>query len=215
MFPDLRALYNTATELKEWGKVDGLMDGGKADNPNETVPMGFVFMGQFIDHEITLDVTPRLDRVNDPNATENFRTPALDLDNIYGRNPEVNNFLYKDGTYLLSGKDGTGYAGQSAGLSENDLVRNLEGTAIIGDPRNDENRIVSQLQPAFINFHNEVTAHLKNQGVDEELFEKANESVRWHYHWMLINEFLHLMIGKPLTDKILREGRQFYQLYHS
>ena len=50
-----------------------------------TIPAGFTYLGQFIDHDITFDPTPfELQRVNDPDALVNFRTPRLDLDSLYG-----------------------------------------------------------------------------------------------------------------------------------
>ena len=222
IFSNLNSNYNLPNELVSLGKKGGPMDGGTSRNPLSTIPMGMVFFGQFIDHDITLDTTSALDRVNDPNATENFRTPALDLDNIYGSGPEANAFLYKNGLYILTGKDGTGLTNQNSNHRNNDLVRNSEGTAIIGDPRNDENRVISQIQLAMINFHNKVVDHyisednissndLRNPSIRKELFEKAKESVTWHYQWIVINEFLPLIVGKPILKNILGEGRKFYK----
>jgi len=213
LFPNLPALYTKPSELKKLGAQGGPMDGGKARNDSQTIPMGMVFLGQFIDHDITLDTTSRLDKVNDPNAIFNFRTPALDLDNVYGLGPEATNFLFKDGVSLLTGKDGTALASQAQNHSDNDLARTSSGTAIIGDPRNDENRVISQMQLAFVNFHNHVVAHL--QAADPNLkhgalYEKANEEVRWHYHWMVLNEFLPIMIGAPLVQEIMSEGRKLF-----
>lgn len=221
IFSTLSSNYNHPNELVALGKKNGPMDGGKSRNPSTTIPMGMVFFGQFIDHDITLDTTSALDRVNDPDATANFRTPALDLDNIYGAGPEANAFLYKNGLYLLTGEDGTALTNQSQNHRKNDLVRNSEGTAIIGDPRNDENRVIAQIQLAIINFHNKVVEHyisednisskdLRNPSIKKELFEKSKESVIWHYQWIVINEFLPLIVGKPILSKILGEGRQFY-----
>ena len=45
--------------------------------------------------------------------------------------------------------------------ADDDLVRNKNGRAIIGDKRNDENTIVSQLQLTFLKFHNEVMTDQK------------------------------------------------------
>jgi hypothetical protein len=39
---------------------------------------------------------------------------------------------------------------------EPDLQRNSDGVALIGDPRNDENIIVGQLQLTWLRFHNKV-----------------------------------------------------------
>ena len=41
-------------------------------------------------------------------------------------------------------------------VGRSDLPRNSQGRALIGDPRNDENLIVSQLEATFIKFHNRI-----------------------------------------------------------
>ncbi|MGI9490865.1 MAG: peroxidase family protein, partial [Geminicoccaceae bacterium] len=61
------------------------------DNPN--IPAGYTYLGQFIDHDITFDPTSSLMRQNDPNGLLNFRTPRLDLDNVYGRGPAEQPYL--------------------------------------------------------------------------------------------------------------------------
>ena len=48
---------------------------------------GFTFIGQFIDHDITLDNTPLEQQQADPDAKVNFRTPRYDLDSVYGGGP--------------------------------------------------------------------------------------------------------------------------------
>lgn len=219
LFPQLNGNFTPVSDLKSLGKKSGPMDGGQGRNRSNTIPMGFVFFGQFIDHDITLDTTSSLDRVNSPEATQNFRTPSLDLDCIYGAGPEASNYLYKDGMRLLTGADGTALASQTTVHRDNDLVRTSQGTAIIGDPRNDENRIISQIQLAFIRFHNHVVDHIiqeKNLSAAEvrrassQIFEEARHLVVWHYHWIIINEFLPIMVGKPLVNKIMGQGRQYY-----
>ncbi len=225
LFPELSALYTPPPELSKLGALGGPMDGANDDNNKPiaaTIPMGFVFLGQFIDHDITLDTTSQLDRVNDASATQNFRTPALDLDCVYGAGPEANAFLYRDGLYLLTGKDGTGAPGQVTAHSDDDLVRNADGTAIIGDPRNDENRIISQMQLAFIRFHNSVVDHIvdeQNVGptklqndpdLRKEIFEEARQLTTWHYQWVVLHEFLPIMVGQSTVSRILSEGRKFY-----
>lgn len=41
------------------------------------IPSGYVYFGQFVDHDITLDVTPLSSADVDPNRLQNFRTPRL------------------------------------------------------------------------------------------------------------------------------------------
>ena len=43
------------------------------------------------------------------------------------------------------------------------LPRGPNGRALIGDPRNDENRIVAQLHAIFLRFHNQVADHLGDE----------------------------------------------------
>jgi hypothetical protein len=76
MLPTLQPRPPAGLALAEkLGLPGGLMDGGetthKQDSP--TMDAGFTFFGQFIDHNITLDVTSMLGRQIDPDAIQNFR----------------------------------------------------------------------------------------------------------------------------------------------
>ncbi|MDP1849187.1 MAG: heme peroxidase family protein [Solirubrobacteraceae bacterium] len=171
--------------------------------PNDTIPAGFTYLGQFVDHDITFDPTSKLDGDNDPLALVNFRTPRFDLDSVYGSGPDDQPFLYEwtnrddRGVKLLVGGD--------AALA--DLPRNAQGLALIGDARNDENLIVSQLHLLFIRFHNAVADHIRDtqrlQGA--ALFERARQVVRWHYQWIVTHDFLRRVAG-PLAGEVLRDG---------
>jgi hypothetical protein len=150
MFPHLPANHVPADLLAEIGGAGGPMDGGTGSDTTTTVPVGHVIFGQFVDHDITLDVTTSLARTVDGDVP-NVRTPTLDLDCIYGDGPEAHRYLHRDdGARLLTGADQPGATIEQ----RNDLLRTPNGRAIIGDFRNDENRIISQLQLGMINFHN-------------------------------------------------------------
>jgi hypothetical protein len=45
------------------------------------------FVGQFIDHDLRLDATSPLAAPTRPEATVNRRSPAFDLDSVYGSGP--------------------------------------------------------------------------------------------------------------------------------
>lgn len=210
----LPPLFTAADDLKKIGALGGPMDGGVNANRTATVPVGFVFFGQLVDHDITLDVVSSLDQSANLSNTSNARTPTLDLDCIYGSGPEPHPYLYHgNGIYkgikLLTGEDGTA-SSQSAQLAMNDLCRSAGETAIIGDPRNDENRIVSQIQLGVIRFHNKVVDHLSVGLKGKELFEEARKLVTWHYQWVVIHDYLVAICGKAPVSRILGQGRDFY-----
>lgn len=204
LFPGLRifAPDNPAVReaLLKLGEVGGLMDGmdppPNPKNPdNTTIPAGFTFFGQFVDHDLTFDPTSILERQNDPEGIENFRTPALELDNVYGSGPRVSRHLYDindPAKFLLEKLDGPN--------SQDDMPRNSQQTALIADPRNDENTIVSQLHVALLKFHNAVVdlVRKKNGGMADpfRVFERAQRIVRWHYQWIIVKEFLPKIVGQ-------------------
>lgn len=220
----LAPLYNNPLELAKLGAKGGPMDGGATPQFTAAVPLGMVFLGQFIDHDITLDVSSNFTSINNPTNVENVRTASLDLDCVFGGGPEDEPFLYDKpsparGLYLLTGKSnnnqGTGIA-----LEKHDLPRTGTGTAIIGDPRNDENRVLSQLQLAFIRFYNALYLDLKTkyEGLGmaksaSEIYGEARLLTTWHYQWVVVNEFLPLLCGREIVNKILGNGRQFYKPY--
>src|SRR3546814_11773971 len=43
---------------------------------NDNIPAGFTYLGQFVDHDITLNLTSLSDKKRDPLGMENFRPPA-------------------------------------------------------------------------------------------------------------------------------------------
>src|SRR5882672_118606 len=141
--------------------------GGNNANPLR-ITSGYTYLGQFIDHDLTFDPISSLTTQIDPDALLDFRTPRFDLDCVYGDGPDDQPYLYDpDGEKLTEGVGG-------------DVLR-LGGRAVIGDPRNDENRIVVQLQHDFIRFHNRVLDVLHRQGIADDRFKKAQQIVRWTY----------------------------------
>ncbi|MFL6293195.1 MAG: peroxidase family protein [Thermoanaerobaculia bacterium] len=177
--PDLSALAAFMFE------TEAQADEAALDNPD--IPAGFTYFGQFVDHDITFDPNSKLQRDNDPDALRNFRTPRYDLDSLYADGPDNNPYLYdSDGLHLLVGKNAAG---------EDDLPRNNANPkrALIGDPRNDENAIVSQLHLAFIKFHNKVVDALPPGRPDR--FDEARRIVRWHYQWVVVHDFLQKILG--------------------
>jgi hypothetical protein len=254
MFPDLppfaKVNDTVRAALREVGKKGGIMDaldslaagpialitdpkvngnptgtnpyGTNPDNP--TMTAGSTFVGQFTDHDITFDQTSRLGVSQNPLTSPNARTPALDLDSVFGGGPGIRPDLYVSNPDRSVGpqlKIGSG------GVHE-DVPRtaNGDGTydAILGDPRNDENMLIAGLHCAHILFYNRVLSDLGSidpspypvaQGADlsnaHDQFLIARQITLWHYQWLLINEHLPQIAGQAMVSDVLTNGNKFYK----
>jgi Animal haem peroxidase len=193
--------------------ADSMTQTGVIDNPN--IPAGFTYLGQFVDHDITFDTSSSLQRMNDPEGLVNFRTPRFDLDSLYGRGPVENPFLYDqadpDGVKLLVGRVINNEGEREE--NQHDLPRNdfrdptgPQQSALIGDPRNDENTFVSQLHLLFIKFHNKVVDRVRSDRPrlkGDNLFKEVQRIVRWHYQWVVIFDFLARTVPEGMLDRLL------------
>ncbi len=188
------------------------------DNPNMTA--GVTFFGQFLDHDMTLALKAPINEPTDPRRTTNFRSAELDLDSLYGEGPDKSPELYdtSSGSIKFKVEEIPGSAAVSrGGKARFDLPRDGSNNAIIGDSRNDENIIISQFHLAMLMFHNAVTDQVRKDPAfatrsAKDVFTEAQRQVRWHYQWIIVNEFLPLTIGQDRVNEILRQGPRFYNL---
>lgn len=222
---DVSALEDLADRMIN-NPPDSISDGPDPEE-NLFLPAGYTYLGQFIDHDLTLDTTSTLDIANDlknpakpANDPSNLRSPRFDLDCVYGNGPG-------DQPYLYVQKDAESPAGPlfkdaSMVLDGDDLPRGKNGRALIGDKRNDENSIVNQVQQAFIKFHNQVVRHLVEGGAAERgsaLFARARNQVRWAYQTVITDDFLpriveHRTLNGFLDDRASQPDRsKGYKLY--
>lgn len=239
MFPDLPARQATGLPLAEqFGLPGGTLDGGQTsdarDNPE--LPAGFTFLGQFIDHNITLDAQSMLGQAADVAALTDFRPPRLDLANLYGSGPVVQPYLFDPASHqtrLALSADGA------------DLARTDAQIALIGDPRNDENLLLAQTHLALIKFHNAIVdalaagkitdalgRELAPQPPDEPpseqpgvpldqlldvdnyydtLLASAQQLVRWHYQWIIVHEYLPLVCDPAVVADVEQHGPRFFR----
>jgi hypothetical protein len=192
------------------------------ENPNLNLTSGFTFLGQFVDHDITFDTTELSKQQSDPDATTNFRTPRYDLDSIYGLGPNLNpqlydpsdrdKFLIRSDTYSkITGilKIGDNFVDSTWDVKPDtvyDVPRESDGTAIIGDRRNDQTLIILQLHLAFQMFHNKLVDLMRKNGIPRSaVFESARRLARWHYQWIVTHQFLPAIVGQTLSDSVYKE----------
>ncbi|WFU73968.1 heme peroxidase family protein [Bradyrhizobium sp. CB2312] len=178
-------------------KMIGSFDAPKnpPDAEESGIPALYTYFGQFVDHDITFDPVSSLTKQQDPDGLVDFRTPSFDLDNLYGRGPNDQPYMY-DGIKFLLGEKLTG-----AGVPDaNDLPR-FKGRALIGDPRNDENSIVSQFQGLMLRFHNRMV-----DDNDSLSFEEVQQRVRFHYQYVVLNDFLPRIVHADVLNALKTAG---------
>ncbi|MGK5114905.1 MULTISPECIES: peroxidase family protein [unclassified Geodermatophilus] len=196
LFPQLPA-YAPADGLLRWLAED--MNDGKAplsdvkdsdlafDNPG--IPAGYIYFGQFVDHDMTLDKTPLTQRLQDPLAMVNYDSPRFDLGSVYGKGISGSPELYDPAR--------PGYLKVNPHDDIVDLPRDEVGAAYLGDPRNDENLIVAQLHTVFIRLHNK----LMDQG---NSFAQARKLCRWHFQWLIVNDYLPRIVGQDVVNSLIK-----------
>jgi hypothetical protein len=227
MFGDLQKdpanLLLEAPRTNERLKRLGREMGDPGDPADSRVPAIYTYFGQFIDHDITLEETSltleelvardmvplTLDRIRQD--LKNTRVATLELDSLYGpanhpvphARPDRNKLLIGHVTRLKGLRQLPELRVRLKG-DDNDLPRRgrnadpkLDREARIGDPRNDENLIVSQLHVAFIKAHNA----LVDKGND---FATARRLLRQHYQHLVIHDFLKRVADPAIVDGVLQ-----------
>jgi Animal haem peroxidase len=178
-----------------------------------TPRVGFTYFGQFVGHDLTHDPTPLAGPYVDPEMTPNFRTPFLNLEQIYGGGPASSPHLYEGEQGMEVFKIGT-----TLGDGYRRDLPIESGEVLVADNRNLDNLILRQLHVVFLKFHNEAVKQLsasslmlrgcssRNSGT---VFERAQRLVRWHYQWIVRHDFL----PRILHYGILQRGTNLYEEY--
>lgn len=216
MFPHLPGLGLDVRIDLALGAAGGRMDASAVDpsvpassrpdvSDNPRIPAGWAFFGQILAHDVTHDRSPLRGR-EEVRGLRNHRTPRLDLEAVYGTGPVGQPYLYErnDGDKLLLGLNDLGDA--------DDLPRNSEGIALVGDARDDTYLFISQLHLALLKLHNLLVDQVRAAGTaPSNVFAEAQRLTRWHYQWIILHEYLPLTVGDALVDELVHEGTRVYQ----
>ena len=84
------------------GDFDAPKDSPDAEESG--IPALYTYFGQFVDHDITFDPVSSLTKQQDPDGLVDFRTPSFDLDNVYGRGPGDQPYMYDSTASSCSAK---------------------------------------------------------------------------------------------------------------
>jgi hypothetical protein len=180
------------------------------------VPAGYTYLGQFIDHDLTMDRTAVMLGENvSPTDLLQGRSPRLDLDSLYGAgpaSPRSARFFEADGLHLRIGD--TLEAPPDGPKAGHDLPRVGKGPtrraklrALVPDPRNDENLIVAQTHVAMIRFHNRVADAVPASVPDAQRFAHARKQVTMHYQWLIRHDYLPRLCRPAVLDDVFTHGR--------
>lgn len=170
-----------------------------ADSENNQDPemtSVYTYMGQFIDHDLTLDTLPQPSSPVDPTTLRNARTFRFDLDSVYGGGPQVSPKLYNGERFKIQDPNPNGVV---------DLPRNADGSAILVEARNDENEILSQIHTAWLRLHN----RLVDSGMS---FDQAHALVIRAYQALVLREVLPHFVGDDVAQATEdNELQRFYK----
>ena len=185
-----------------------------------TIPAGYTYLGQFIDHDLTMDKTLVMlgDQVSPADLLQG-RSPTLDLDSLYGAGPTdpVSAEFYADDRHLVIGKTvrtppdraRVGFDLARVGTKEKGPQRRR---ALIPDHRNDENLAVAQTHLAMIRFHNRVVDTLDADVPPAARFDRARRLVTLHYQWMIRTDYLRRICDRAVVDDVFTAGRKVFEV---
>ncbi len=213
MFDALNAFEPTDEQLISLGMSMHI----DANDKPSTLPAGYTFLGQFIDHDMARDPQGATFPCGktDPNTLENHRNPVFDLDVLYGDGPTgESSRLYKSADSILLRLGDTTPGVFVPNAFPNDLLRNAQFSAtppptkerqfaLIQDPRQDENLAIAQTHVAFIKFHNAVVKR-EFKGDDRVTnLEPVQEVVIRHFQWIVLKDFLPRVVIPEILQEVI------------
>jgi heme peroxidase len=175
------------------------------------IPAGYTYLGQFIDHDLTFDKSDLGPDISPAEMLQN-RSPALDLDSLYGAGPGSSGSLRFYAANRRKLKTGTTVKTSNANPAATGFdVPRAGPRALIPDHRNDENLVVAQTHAAFIRFHNRVVEELASVPADQR-FRAARRAVTKHYQWMIRHDYLTRVCEPSVIDDVFLNGRKVFEV---
>jgi hypothetical protein len=192
---------------------DRMRDNLATEDDSGRTPAGLTFFGQFVDHDLTLTgVKKEADgpdfeefRKDLPiSALENLRTPEFELDSVFGPGPEhkaTAKLLYRDPPRDLRLRTGSQTHQASWDLPREKADADGRRRAIIGDGRNDENKLIAQVHAVFLRAYNKF--YERAQGSPTERYNEARRLLTESYHYILVHDYVRRFATRPVFDHVL------------
>jgi len=189
-------------------------DGIAYENPpgavNRTIPAAFTFVGQFIDHDLTMNaVNLTLDQ-NDAVIVDNA-SPIIDLDSVYGPRSVLDNALQRPdgkpyGIFDEQGKFKLVKRGKGFDLPR--FKQDGLEPAFIVDGRNDENQLLLQLHILIQRVHNKIIDE-KSAGhwgsKPQDVIDAVRKQVVLNWQSVVLHDYMPRIIRKDILGDILTQ----------
>jgi hypothetical protein len=186
-----------------------------------SMPSGYTYLGQLLVHDLSfgglLSAGLAADRLE---AWTNLRTPRLDLDCLYGIEPNVDVQLFERAAepgetrclFRLGQPSATGRP-QPPNTCPLDLARVPDVAAsgkpvdpLLADPRNDDHLLLSQLVLLLVRMHNRIVGALRPRlSSNREAFEAARGFVVAAYRNIVVYDYLSRLLPEPFFADLLRD----------
>ena len=195
----------------------------KPELDSDGLAAGYTYLGQFINHDLTFNPAAGKPQEQFTAAEiEQASRPSLDLGCLYGAHPRKLCYeqLCGDSFPLMriGATQGTlGLDSSNTDFSrDNDLPR-VGGTrkALLADERNDDNLALAQTHVAFLRFHNEAVALIRNKRpglTAEELYNAAYKEAVLCYQRIILRDFLPQLVDAETYGEVLSGPPRFFKV---
>lgn len=172
-----------------WSHFSNLMV--KSPPTNTGMPAGYTYLAQFLSHEINPSGSGEGTVRIGGSVNLGIPKPTITLASLYGDGDAAYQAeAYPNGKFILHA--------DSADNINSDIFRNQDG-AFIGDIRNDENYLLSQMHLFWQKFHN-VTYSVIFDGISDQLkrFDATKEFVIFIFKKIVLEDFLKRLLDKDI-----------------
>ena len=168
------------------------------------ITAAYTYLGQFVDHDLTFDPTSQLREFlsrTRSHGLADFRTPRFDLDNLYGRGPADQPYMYA----------GTGSACCWASACRATPTTRIRARYPAGRAAGRSSAIRATTRTAswrsFTPSSCGSTTGSPSTWAQQASFEEVRQQVRWHYQWMLVTDFLPTVVNNETFTSVFADPR--------